>query len=87
MDISTFVSMLHILASLKETWLHSSKHPRRLKRYEDTNKIQNDIRIPTRFEKIPAKLVKEFGQRQPFTIGILLLNKGTLIDTRPFWNS
>jgi len=77
MDISIFVSMLHILASMKEAWLHSSKHPRWLKRYKDTNKILNDRRIPTRFEKIPAELEKEFGQRQPFTLGALLLTKGT----------
>lgn len=84
MDISIFVSMLHNLTSVKETWLHSSKHPRWLKRYKDTNKILNDRRIPTRFEKIPADLEKEFGWRQPFTLGILLLTEGTVIDTRPF---
>jgi len=55
-----------------------------LKRYKDTNKILSDRRIPTRFEKIPAELVKEFRQRQPFTLGVLLLTKGTAIDTRPF---
>jgi len=76
--------MLHILASVKETWLHSSKHPRWLKRCKDTNNILNDRRIPTRFEKIPAELEKEFGQRQPFTLCVLLLTKGTAIDTRPF---
>jgi len=65
-------------------WLHSSKHPRQLKRYKDTDKIQNDRRIPTRFEKVPAELEKEFGQRQPFTLGALLLTKGTVINTRPF---
>jgi len=78
------MSLLHILASLKEAWLHSSKHPRWLKRFKDTNKIRSDRRIPTRVEKVPAELEKEFGQRQPFTFGVLLLTEGTAIDTRPF---
>jgi hypothetical protein len=84
MDISILGSMLHILASVKETWLHSSKHPRWFKTYKDTNKMRNDRRIPTRFEKIPAELEKGFGQRQPFTLGVLIMTKGTVMDTRPF---
>jgi hypothetical protein len=63
--------------------LDSSEHLRWLKTYKDTNKIQKDGRIPTKYEKIPTELEEAFILRQRYTLGILLLTRGMVIETRP----